>query len=687
MKENRIMMPVAVNRHRRPAAQRWIASAYGALFPARFRLAGIVFVGVLAVGLATRLGLALLNGLVFADWSPMAPARMAGWLSLGALFDAAVAVWIMLPMALLAWLVPDTPRGRLWLRGAALAVAALLSVVVVVIAAAEMVFWNEFGSRFNFIAVDYLVYSREVIGNIRESYPMPLLLSAVGLAALAVFASSARALWRAAGTQVSASAGGLQRRTRQFALLALLPVVSAVAVDARWRDYTVNLPSVQLAGNGIFEFIQAFRDNEIDYAQFYRTQGVHENADVLRGEFSAGRRGTVLAGSVALPIERDVVAAGPPKRLNVVLVSIESMSASFMAAFGNHDGITPRLDALAGESLFFTDIYATGTRTVRGLEALTLSMPPTPGHSIVKRPDNANLFTLGGVLATQGYEPIYLYGGYSYFDNMQQFFGGNGYTVIDRSSLASGEISAENIWGVADEDLFRLTLRELDQRHAAGRPFFAHVMTTSNHRPYSYPAGRIDIPSGSGRNGAVKYTDWAIGRFLDEARSRPWFDDTVFVFVADHCASSRGRTDLPPASFHIPLLIYSPRHIRPARVDTMASQIDVAPTLLALLNVSYRSRFFGRDILAEGAQQPRALLANYQTVGLLTPGALVELRPKRRVSVVDPANGEPLQPSPDSESAVRRAIAYYEGASSAYRGGTLHTTPVVGAAAAAVALP
>jgi hypothetical protein len=688
MKENRIMMPVAVNRHRRPAAQRWIASAYGAFFPARFRLAGIVFIGVLAVGLATRLGLALLNGLVFADWSPMAPARMAGWLSLGVLFDAGVAAWIMLPMALLAWLVPDTPRGRLWLRGAALPLAALLPVVVVVIAAAELVFWNEFGSRFNFIAVDYLVYSREVIGNIRESYPLPLLLSAVGLAALAVFASGARALWGAAGTRVSASAGGLKRRTRQFALLALLPVVSAVVIDARWRDYTANLPSAQLAGNGILESSHGFGDKEIAYAQSYRTQGVHENADVLRGEFGAVHRGLVLAGSVALPIERDVVAAGPPKRLNVVLVSIESMSASFMAAFGNHDGITPRLDALARESLFFTDIYATGTRTVRGLEALTLSMPPTPGHSIVKRPDNANLFTLGGVLATQGYEPIYLYGGYSYFDNMQQFFGGNGYTVIDRSSLASGEISAENIWGVADEDLFRLTLRELDRRHAAGRRFFAHVMTTSNHRPYTYPAGRIDIPSGTGRNGAVKYTDWAIGRFLDEARSRPWFDDTVFVFVADHCASARGRTDLPPESFHIPLLVYAPKHIRPERVDTMASQIDVAPTLLALLNVSYRSRFFGRDILAEGARQPRALLANYQTVGLLTPGALVELRPKRRVSVVDPANGEPLKPSPDSEAAVRRAIAYYEGASSAYRGGTLHTTgPVVGAAATAVVLP
>ncbi|MDZ7651516.1 MAG: LTA synthase family protein [Burkholderiaceae bacterium] len=370
------------------------------------------------------------------------------------------------------------------------------------------------------------------------------------------------------------------------------------------------------------------------------------------------------------------------KRLNVVLVSVESLSADFLGAFGNRDGITPRLDALAAESLFFTDLYATGTRTVRGLEALTLSVPPTPGHSIVKRPDNANLFSLGGVLAAQGYEPIYLYGGYSYFDNMQAFFGGNGYTVIDRSSLAKDEISYENIWGVADEDLFKLSLRELDRRHAAGTPFFAHVMTTSNHRPFSYPAGRIDIAPGTGRNGAVKYTDWAIGQFIDQAKTRPWFDDTVFVIVADHCASSRGKTDLPPDRFHIPLLVYAPKHIAPRRIDTMASQIDVAPTLLALLNVSYRSKFFGRDILTDGARQPRALLANYQTVGLLQLDALVELRPKRQVRVIDPATGAVQPNDAQSQAAVQRAIAYYEGASSAFHSGALHDS---GARMAAVA--
>ncbi|MBK7815453.1 MAG: LTA synthase family protein [Rhodocyclaceae bacterium] len=254
---------------------------------------------------------------------------------------------------------------------------------------------------------------------------------------------------------------------------------------------------------------------------------------------------------------------------------------------------------------------------------------------------------------------------------MNAFFGGNGYTVIDRTAIAPEAIHAENIWGVADEDLFTLALDQLDNRHANGKHFFAHIMTTSNHRPFTYPEGRIDIPSGTGREGAVKYTDWAIGDFIERARARPWFRDTVFVIVADHTASGRGKTDLPVEKFLIPLIIFSPGHVAAARIDTLASQIDVAPTLLALLNFSYRSHFFGQDIIAEGPKHQRAFLANYQTVGYLEDGVLVELRPQRRWRLVDPATGEALPDSERGRHLLEEAVSYYEGASQAYRSGIL----------------
>jgi phosphoglycerol transferase MdoB-like AlkP superfamily enzyme len=427
---------------------------------------------------------------------------------------------------------------------------------------------------------------------------------------------------------------------------------------------------VQLAGNGHWEFWHAFRTNEIDYAQFYRTEPLAQAYELVRAEFDHIGP-TRFTGSQRLPIERDVKGHGPEKRLNVVLVSVESLSADFLGVFGNRDKLTPNLDRLAAEGMLFTQIYATGTRTVRGLEALTLSIPPTPGHSIVKRPDNDHLYTLGEIFAEKGYEPLYLYGGYGYFDNMNAFFGGNGYTVIDRSAIAKEAIHYENVWGVADEDLFTLALDQLDRRHEAGTPFFAHIMTTSNHRPFTYPENRVDVPSGTGREGAVKYTDWAIGDFIRRARAKPWFDDTVFVLVADHTAAGRGKTDLPIENFHIPLIIYGPKHVAPARIATLASQIDVAPTLLALLNFSYRSRFFGQDIISEGPKHQRAFLANYQTVGYLEEGILAELRPQRRWRLVDAATGRERPLDDKGREMLDEAVGHYEAAAEAYRSGAL----------------
>jgi phosphoglycerol transferase MdoB-like AlkP superfamily enzyme len=533
---------------------------------------------------------------------------------------------------------------------------------------AEFVFWNEFATRFNFIAVDYLIYTREVIGNIRESYDLRPLCAGIAAATLLALVLSWPALARAAAP------GRMRWRGRLARLLFFLalPALAFLGVDARHKEFTDHAQATQLAGNGHYEFWHAFRTNEIDYAQFYRTAPLEHAYRMLRAEFEqiGPQRFTPKA---ALAVEREITSQGPERRLNVVLISVESLSAEFLGAFGNREGITPNLDRLADAGMLFTRLYATGTRTVRGLEALTLSIPPTPGNSIVKRPNNDHLHTLGEIFAAHGYEPLFLYGGYGYFDNMNAFFGGNGYTTIDRNAIAREAIHQENIWGVADEDLYSLALDELDKRHAAGRRFFAHLMTTSNHRPFTYPEGRIDIPSGSGRAGAVKYTDWAIGDFIARARAKPWFADTLFVIVADHTASGRGKTDLPVDLFHIPLIVYAPGHVAPARIDTLASQIDVAPTLLALLNFSYRSGFFGHDIIQEGPRHQRAFLANYQTVGYLENGVLVELRPQQRWRLVDPVSGAELPADARGRALLEEAVSYYQAAAEAYRSGALRS--------------
>jgi phosphoglycerol transferase MdoB-like AlkP superfamily enzyme len=160
---------------------------------------------------------------------------------------------------------------------------------------------------------------------------------------------------------------------------------------------------------------------------------------------------------------------------------------------------------------------------------------------------------------------VFVYGGRGYFDNMNAFFSGNGYRVVDQSSVDEAEIHFKNAWGMADEDLYRQTLKLADADYARQQPFLLQLMTTSNHRPYTYPDNRIDIKSGNGRDGAVKYTDYAIGQFLEQARQKPWFDNTIFIFVADHTAGSAGKEDLPITNYQIPLFIYAPKMIEASR--------------------------------------------------------------------------------------------------------------------------
>ncbi len=633
------------------------------LFPSRLRILLILLLIYVVFNGLVRVGLGVFNG----EASALMPWRLIPALVIGLAFDIGTATFFLAPLGLLVLAWPNG-NGKI-LRFVMLALLLPLCGLLVFVGFSEFTFWNEFAARFNFIAVEYLIYTNEVIGNIRESYNMPLLFGGVGAATVLLWLLAMRALrkhW----------VGSLSRTHRAVAVLVLLvlPVLSVYVLDDRYKEFSSDAQANELAGNGYYDFWHAFWANEIDYERYYR---------VIPRQTAVGRLTRKLAGqrpTVTLsqqPFDHDIVGTGTPKRMNVVLISVESFSAEFMSAFGNKNGITPNMDRLGKEGMLFTQIYATGTRTVRGLEALALSVPPTPGHSIVKRPHNDQLLTVGEIFNEKGYESLYIYGGYGYFDNMNAFFSGNGYTVVDRTALKAEDIHFENIWGVADEDLFTLSLRELDQRYAAGKPFFAHIMTTSNHRPFTYPKDRIDIPSKSGRDGGVKYTDWAIGDFVERAKAKPWFDNTLFVIVADHTHSGRGKQELPPKNYHIPLVFYAPAHIKPAQVATIASQIDVSPTILGFLNFSYKSKFFGQDILRDGLAHQRALMANYQTVGYYENGRVVELKPKRRVRVVDVATGQEAPQDEQSKQMIEEAISYYQLASEAYRQGNLRKPSAV----------
>ena len=571
----------------------------------------------------------------------------------GLFYDIVTLCYLSLPVALILFVIPNRWTKTWWMR--ALAGTAYSTAIFLLLfnATAEWLFWDEFGVRFNFVAVDYLVYTTEVINNIRESYPFTAILISLCVATTVIFATTGRHFLRTFSWLTPWRA-----RLLPLLMICIFVIGAITFLDDENISISENSYVNELSHNGLYSLVDAFEDNVLDYVQHYLTM---ENSAVFRKlrPLVADANASFVDPS-EMSIRRHITAHVEERRFNVVLIVVESMSAEFLGSYGDQRHLTPNLDKIASHSLVFDHLYATGTRTDRGLEAATLSVPPTPGRSVIKRPNNANMFTLMKQFQKRGYDTKFIYGGFGYFDNMNSYFAGNGVAIVDRNTMKGNEITFSNAWGVCDEDLYRRTLKECELSFSRGRPFFSLVLTTSNHRPFTYPQ-TIDIPSGSGREGAVKYTDYAIGRFLQEAKSQPWFDSTVFVIVADHCAGSAGEAEINYAKYHIPLLFYAPHWIKPRRVNTLASQIDLAPTLLGLLNFSYDSLFFGHDLMR--SSQSRVMVGNYQKLGFSDGKQLLLLLPQKKTSYYaikeKRMNKEKI---PVDEPLLEEAIAYYQAA-------------------------
>ncbi len=627
------------------------------------RHGGLVIFFAVFVGLSflTRIAL-LVKASPDVTWNPSLLAAF-GW---GAVYDLGAAAFASLPLAVLLAFLPADWFQRRWPRMLAGVFGFGTIYLLLFNAVSEWTFWDEFGVRFNFIAVDYLVYTKEVVGNIRESYNVPLIVASVAAGAALLTYTVLRGGWPA--RWFAAAPEPLGARLKRGAVWFAVALAFGAVLDSGWQPAFKNSFNREIGKNGLWSLFAAFKNNQLEYEQFYPTIDDDAAFRVLHRELA--RDGSTLLTDNLRDTLRYVHNDGVEQKPNVIQITVESLSADFLGIFNRASRLTPELEALAAKSLVFDNFYATGTRTDRGMEALTLAVPPTPGRSIVKRPNNEHMFTLGSVFQAKGYDTAFIYGGFGYFDNMNYYFGANGYRVIDRNVVAAADITFANVWGACDEDLFAWTMREADKSAASGKPFHYFVMTTSNHRPFTYPEGRIDLPSKtSGRAGAVKYTDYAIGKFIRDAASKPWFKNTVFVIVADHCAGSAGKTELPVQNYHIPLIIYSPGgHIASGHIKTLTSQVDFAPTLLGLLNWSYPSRFFGRDVRKTDPQHSRLLLGNYQKLGFLNDDDLVVLKPvKQQSQYLYNKDTFAMRDEPLEQPLFELAVSYYQTASYLYQ--------------------
>lgn len=579
----------------------------------------------------------------------------------GLRMDSVTLCYLLLLPALLLFLLPVS-RIRTLLVGAVLM---LVTTLVVYMEVATLPFLQEYDSRPNRIFFEYLIYPREVFSMLLKDYLLELVFGTVAVLVLCYLAY--RLYLR------------LMRQPnvwRYWQQLLVLPVIMFLlmlgargtlehrAVNISTAAFSGNRLANELALNSTYSLLYAIYNlkHEMDTGSLYGDMPWVEVVGRVR-KYTAEASSEFYDPEIPTLYLQDLpkVDSTPP---NLVIFAQESLGARFVGSLGGLP-LTPNLDRLSKEGLFFTQLYATGTRTVRGLEALAAGFPPTPAPSVLKLSlSQKGFFTIADLLKRHGYTSDFIYGGVSNFDNMGGFFLANGFDrVIDQDEFKNPVFLGT--WGVSDEDLV-VKANETFKAHGK-QPFFALMLSTSNHSPFEFPEGRIELyeqPANTRLN-AMKYADHAIGKLFDLAKKEDYFKNTIFLIVADHDTRVAGAGLVPIDRFHIPGLIIGPG-VPKKNYDGVVSQIDLLPTLLHLMGIESSHPMIGRDLFHVPANQPgRAMMQYGLNNAFMVGNEVVIHQPKGTAATYEYREGK-LFPAPHDRELERDALAHLLWAAESY---------------------
>ena len=532
---------------------------------------------------------------------------------IGVLLDVLTALVACAPLFAGLALCPAALLRRAWVRGG---FVFLYATALVFHAFTQWFFFDEFEARFNHVALDYLIYPTEVFTNIGESYNVPLYLGISAAGGLLFAFLAARAL---RGLEPQKLRWGARLRALgAIGALALASTGILWALPAQWREDRVEN---ELARNGMLSLVRAFATASLDWHQYYPSMPSAE---------ARARAEQVLARGKLPPAEAPRAAKVPSQ---VVVVLEESFGSEFVGVLGHPEKeLTPCFDRWSKEGLLLTQLVANGNRTVRGIEGILASFVPLPGDAILKRPKSEGIPTLARVFGAHGYSTGFFYGGYAIFDSMKGFLEKNGWKeFVEQPDYPDDAF--RTAWGVADRYIFEALVERQKKARASGEKLFATLLSVSNHKPYLIPPeSPVNARIPRSRRAGVAYADECMGAYLDALAKEKLLDDTLILLVGDHGARVYGSERIPAPSYRIPALFLSPDpRWKGARIDRLCSQIDLAPTLLALAGIAEPAPFLGTSVLGLPSEGGRAFLQHNRDVGILTDRVLVVLGLQKRI--------------------------------------------------------
>ena len=646
-----------------------------------------------------------------ATWPQLARAFIVGMR-----FDSSVIAMLLTPVLLVCYLPWTSPWAGPKRRRIFIALLTLVFTIVSLISMAEYEFFNEFQSRFNQLAIRYMDHPEIVFGMVWYNYPVWKYLLAVAVLALVIYSAIRLAMrWSAPlpppaiavdseaempGTVASESAaspasipirhshGTPSQIALEIGCLVLL--IGGLVTAARGGFQTEPLQWGDAFG-GDNEFVSQMSLNGIwslghaalDSLDRDREAGGWQHAMAPAEAHRIAREMLLAPGEQ--PIDPDhrtalrrrgdaasatILTSADGKPINVVVVMMESFSARYCGATGAARSFTPSFDRLAAKGTLFDRAFSAGSHTHQGIFATQLGFPNLPGYeTLMESPVSNQAFcSIASIFHDRGYQTMFLYNGNFAWDNMRGFFRKQGVDLFVGGDEMLGDAKyRDHVWGVSDGDLFDRCNREFEAAAAKG-PFMAAVMTLSNHAPFEVPpvpgaAPITDMGEQSRRLEAMRYADYAVGKFIDDAKKLSYFKNTLFVFVGDHGFTTRPKlTQVDLLYHHVPLLFYAPQMLGTPRVDhRVASQLNVTASVLGLLDVRDAPYAGWARSLFDGTP-PEDSFAVFKMSG---GGRAVALAKGDDLLVIDDAKAEPqllhytlwppaVTPAADADAPARR---------------------------------